>query len=593
MPVEAVAARLGDRFRLLSGGSRTAATRHQTLRAVVAWSWDLLTETERHLAERISVFPGGATAGDIEAVCADDAVPVDEVLDLVTALTEKSLLVVVEGAEPRYRMLETIREFALERLAERGEAAALRRAHARHFLALAEEAEPHLRRDEQVVWLDRLRNERDNLTAALRFAVETEDAEVAVRLGAALAWFWTLQGVHLEAISWLEQALDVPGEVPDEAWTLATASRVISLAVSGQLAPADEVFDALRERLSRVDVLAGHPLLALIEPGFAIFNDDSELGLATIERNLRHPDPWARAMLHLLIGMFAENDGDIELMRREIPLAVEGFREVGDRWGMGTAIAGLSGLRSLDGDDEQAIADLAEVERLMRELRATDDASYTATRLAMLRARSGDLEGARREIHQVLVAVQDPGSAHLAALATFSLGVIDRLAGDRDLARERHRAALAHVTATTVAAPQIAGAIHTGLAHLDMAENDHDAAARHLREAWDLALSARDMPVVGIVGIGVAALALAQGDPGFAAEALGAAAAVRGGEDAGDPDLRRLCEQVRAAIGDAAYEAGWSRGRGLERAAAFELLTARLPAPVPGATPHEAQARRR
>jgi predicted ATPase/DNA-binding SARP family transcriptional activator len=585
LSVEAVAARLGDRFRLLTGGSRTAASRHQTLRAVVAWSWDLLTETERRLAERISVFPGGATAADVEAVCADGAVPAGEVLDLVTALTDKSLLAVGDGAEPRYRMLETIREFAAERLAERGDVEALRRVHARYYLALAEEAEPHLRREEQVLWLERLDGERDNLVAALRFAVETGDAEVAVRMGAALAWYWTIQGMHLEAVAWLDQALGVPGEAPDEAWTIAASLLAISLATSGQGTPGEGMLEELKERLARLDVLTGHPLLALVEPGFAIFADDVRLGVAAIERNLRHLDPWARAMLHLLLGMFAENDGDLDLMRAEIPLAVEGFREVGDRWGAGTAMAGIANLHSLDGDDARAMAVLADARRLMQELRATDDASYTATRMASLRARAGDLEGARHELQEVLRSAEDSASANLVALAVFSLGVVDRLEGDLRLARERHLTALEHVTATTIAAPQVGAAIHAGLACLDVADGDLPAAAGHLRQAWDLAMSARDMPIVGIVGIGVAAVALARGDAILAAESLGAAACIRGGEDAGDPDLRRLSGELRAAIGDAAYEAAWHRGQRLERAAAFELLSAQLPATATDAAP--------
>jgi predicted ATPase/DNA-binding SARP family transcriptional activator len=577
LSVEAVAARLGDRFRLLSGGSRTAASRHQTLRAVVLWSWDLLTETERRLAERISVFPGGATAGDIEAVCADDTIAAADVLDLVTALTDKSLLVVVDGAEPRYRMLETIREFATQRLAERGDVDALRRAHARHFLALAEEAEPQLRRDAQVVWLERLRGERDNLLAALRFAVETGDADVAVRMGAALAWYWTVQGLHLEAMSWLGQALEVPGESPDEAWVIAGALRVISAAVSGHGSPSGELLAELRDRLSRLDVLHGHPLLALLEPGFALFTDDPALGRTAIERNLGHVDPWARAMLHLLVGMFAENDGDVELMRAELPLAATGFREVGDRWGLGTAIAGLAGLYSMDGDDERAMAALAETGRLMRELRATEDASYTATRLALLRARRGDLEGARRDVLEVLATAQASSSPTMTAMATLSLGVLDRMAGDYALARERHLAALGHVDSTTIAAPQVAAGIHANLAYIDMAEGDLDTAGAELRVAWDLALGSRDMPIVGVVGICVAGLSLLRGDPELAAESLGAATAVRGGEDVGDPDLRRLREKVRAALGDAAFEAAWQRGHDRDRQAAMALLAEQLP----------------
>jgi predicted ATPase/DNA-binding SARP family transcriptional activator len=575
LPVEAIAARLGDRFRLLTGGSRTAVSRHQTLRAVVTWSWELLTAAEQQLAERMSVFPGGATVTDVEAVCADDAVPADAVLDLVTALADKSLVVLVDGPEPRYRMLETIREFAAERLAARGGVEELRAAHLRHYLALAEEAEPHLRRAEQVVWLERLNAEKDNLLAALRFAAETGDAAGAVRMGAALAWYWTLQGLHLEAISWLDQALRVPGEVPDEAWSIAAALRTISAAASGFGMPNAAAVDELATRMGRLDPRTGHPILALVEPGMAIFADDMPGGMAAIERNLAHEDPWVRAMLHLMVGMFAENDGDLELMRREIPLAIEGFRAVGDRWGLGTSMGALANVHSMDGDSEGAIAELREARRLMQELRATDDASYTAARLAMMRARTGDLAGARRDITALLEAGPDHGS-HVEALATFSLGVLDRMEGDYALARERHEIALAFITANTLAAPQVAATIHCGLAYLDLIDGDPDAARTHLARAWDKALAARDMPIAALVAVGIAGTALARGDATAAAESLGASSALRGGEDAGDPDLRRLVAATREALGDAAYDVAWKRGRGLSRQDTFTLLTDQL-----------------
>src|SRR5690606_21412760 len=144
-------------------------------------------------------------------------------LDLVSALVDKSLLHLLPGAEPRYRMLETVRQYALQRLDQHGALAETRAAHAGHFLRLAETAAPHLRGPGQVPWLARLRAERDNLLAALRFACDTGDAGAAVRLAAALDPWWTIQGSHAEAVSWLRTALDVPGPAPPDARSDATA----------------------------------------------------------------------------------------------------------------------------------------------------------------------------------------------------------------------------------------------------------------------------------------------------------------------------------------------------------------------------------
>lgn len=166
MSIDQLAHRLDDRFRLLTSGSRTALPRHKTLRAVVDWSWELLTEAERMVLRRLSVFSGGASLEAAERVCAGGGVEQERVLELLTALTEKSLLVAEGGGAPRYRMIGTIREYAGHRLAEAGESDLARQAHLAHFTELTETAEPWLRRAEQVEWLAVLEAEHDNIGAA-------------------------------------------------------------------------------------------------------------------------------------------------------------------------------------------------------------------------------------------------------------------------------------------------------------------------------------------------------------------------------------------------------------------------------------------
>src|SRR5690606_17846205 len=177
-------------------GSRTAQPRHQTLRAVVEWSWDLLDEQERTLGRRLSVFAGGATLATIERLYGD-------VLDPLSRLVDKSFVVFGDG---RYRMLETIRAYAAERLAEAGELEEVRRAHARYFTELAEAAEPGLRTGTQLDRLAELTAEHENLTAALRWAVGA-DPETALRLVGALGWYWWLGGHRTEAAVRAREAL--------------------------------------------------------------------------------------------------------------------------------------------------------------------------------------------------------------------------------------------------------------------------------------------------------------------------------------------------------------------------------------------------
>ena len=165
LPVEAIATRLSDRFRLLTGGDKTSLPRQQTLRACIDWSFDLLSQTEQSMLRRLAVFAGGWTLEAAERVGADPIVDVFEVVDLLTHLVEKSL-VQLEADGGRYRLLETVRQYAKERLEEAGEKGQTRTRHLAFFVDLAEEASPHLMGPEQGEWLERLDLERENLLVA-------------------------------------------------------------------------------------------------------------------------------------------------------------------------------------------------------------------------------------------------------------------------------------------------------------------------------------------------------------------------------------------------------------------------------------------
>ncbi|GFJ78271.1 BTAD domain-containing putative transcriptional regulator [Phytohabitans houttuyneae] len=191
---EQVAVRLTDRFRLLNAGSRTALPRHQTLRGVIDWSWELLDDAERALWCRLAVFSGSASLPAIEEVCGGEA------LDELAALVDKSL--VVADPDGRYRMLETIKAYGLERLGESGLTQATRRAHARYFLRLARSADRHLRSRAQVEWLARLDADHDNVHAAARWAIAAGEARLAVGFAAALGWYWWMGGRRAEGPSW-------------------------------------------------------------------------------------------------------------------------------------------------------------------------------------------------------------------------------------------------------------------------------------------------------------------------------------------------------------------------------------------------------
>jgi len=209
LSVEQILQRLEDSLKLLRGGSRTQMAKHRTLRGALDWSFELLSEDEKELFRRLSVFAGGWTLEASEAVGARGDVEEGEVLDVLSGLVDKSLVVARERQESgvRYRMLEPIRQYALERLEERGEGEEARRRHATFFLALAEEAEANLRGPEDVEWLESLEREHDNMRAALSWALEREEAELALRLAGVLGTFWQAHGHWSDGRKWLEATL--------------------------------------------------------------------------------------------------------------------------------------------------------------------------------------------------------------------------------------------------------------------------------------------------------------------------------------------------------------------------------------------------
>ncbi len=209
LPPKAILTRLANRLKLLTGGAKDLPARQRTLRGAIEWSHDLLEEGERTLFARLAVFSGGRTIEAIEAICdAEGDLPVDA-LDGVSSLLDKSLLRREEGPEdePRFVMLETIHEYAREKLQQSGEAEEIGRAHAQYFLALAEEAAPELTGPDQVPWTDRLEAEHDNLRAALSWSLEAGDSEAALRIGGALWRFWGVRGHFSEGRRWLSTSL--------------------------------------------------------------------------------------------------------------------------------------------------------------------------------------------------------------------------------------------------------------------------------------------------------------------------------------------------------------------------------------------------
>ncbi|WP_182901415.1 BTAD domain-containing putative transcriptional regulator [Microbispora sp. H10830] len=552
-----IAERLGDRFRLLTGGSRTAMPRHQTLRAVVEWSWDLLDAGERALAARLAVFAGGATLEAAEQVCEGD-------VDVLGRLVDKSLVVFDGG---RYRMLETIKAYAAERLAESGDERQVRLAHAEFFARLAEAAEPHLRRAEQLEWLARLSADHDNLSAALRWACEEAETDLALRLVGGLGWYWWLSGHRLEGAQRSAEALTLAGGDADPA-RLALAHAVhgiMSAGGEGNLGQAGESL-AVTVRYAREsrERVAPHPLVAIAVPVMSMFAGLHVEAESRLEPLLRHPDPWVaasgrifRANLHFNTGRSGEGEADLLL-------ALDQFRAIGDRWGVGNCLSVLAETNAMRGDLQAAVPVMEEAIALLEEVGAVEETPYLRTRLAVTLNAAGDREAAEaalRETERLCDATGDPVGR---AGVWHVRGDFARADGDHESSR-RHYDEAARLLSSTWTIPQFQATLTTSLGMLAEQEGDV-AAARALHDkALTIAVESNDAPVIGHVLVGHAALAARDGDHARAAVILGGAEAVRGFVHDLSIDHRRVADAVRAVLGSAEFSRCRERGRAMRR----------------------------
>ncbi len=536
LPVRELAQRLDDRFRLLTGGSRTALPRHRTLRAVVDWSWDLLDEPERRLARRLAVFSAGATVESASAVDETDA------LDGLAALVERSLLQVVPDSEPtRYRMLETLREYGLEKLEEAGELQDVRTRQARYFAQLAARAEPELRRADQRRWYALLGDERENIVAGLRHLGDTGDARAALKLAVTLLWYWLLSGSEDEARTWLEFALAVPGEAdPDDQ---ALAAGVLKLSALGKAGDMEELQRGVRELLDAAEVVDDRerPLVAMAKVVLWLFSGEEERADEAQAVAFEHPDPWVRAAAHMLAAGRAENAGSLDAMRAELAIAREGFEELGDSWGLAMARFLEANRQLLVGDLEAAQHSLEEAREAMEVFSPENAAGMIDLRLADVRLRAGDLDGAR-ELAQRARSRRDLGSDDVAVVQAMQARVA-WLAGDLEGARAELIDARERLARRGSSLPQQGHgeALIEGLmASLEAESGDFEAAEGALAEAHRVALATQDMPMVASVAVAAATVAKARGDRAEAAELVAVAIALRGAEDATNPEIVRL-----------------------------------------------------
>ena len=602
MTAEQVAARLDDRFRLLTGGSRTALPRHQTLRAVVDWSWDLLDEGERALLRRLSVFAGGGTLEAAEQVCAglpaaaaggggnggggNDGGGGGRVRP---ARGPGRQVAAGRQADPGRPALPDARDHQGLRPGAAGRGGRDRGGaprHAAYFLRLAESSQHALLGAGQLEWLRRLAAEQDNLHAAVRGAVAARDAETAAGLIGASGMYWWLRSLKVEGG---DLAVDVLGLV--DALTDAERAEIfhddasrdrlaMAYAIGGML-----TFDSERSGMAAGWLLnatallgeiagEGNPLLQLAAPLARLVAGDGLAFPRVFDEAVDYPHPWISAVARVLRGQVELNVGAVEAAEADFRAAEQVLAEVGERWGTAVSLSSLATLAGWRGEYAAAVTYDERALVLMTELGSAEDEVQTRLNLArdLWLAGGSERERSRAVLARALRDADKLGWPEVTANAAYTAGNLARMEGDLDAARAQ-LARAAEIAATPGLPGQLAAVIGSSLGYLAAAAGDLATARERHDRALRAALGTGDGPVVAQVLAGLADLALREGDPVRAATLLGASEGVRGTSDRSIPDEFQVAEAVRGALTSADWDGAFQRGRGATLATLDAVLT--------------------
>lgn len=438
---EQILARLEDRFKLLTGGSRTALPRQQTLRAAVDWSYDLLAPPEKTLLNRLSVFAGSFTLECAEAVCSDESLDPLDLLDTLTHLVDRSLVVTEEIAagEIRYRLLETIRDYGAEKLVLAGERERLRGRHAAHYLALAEQAEPELTGPGQAAWLNRLSREHDNLRAALgELASDRGDRSQALRLAGALWRFWWIRGNWNEGRARLRELLGEggPGD-PSARWKALHGAAVLARSQGAYADARPLLEEALALARAQADRAAVGSLVfelgnvANEEADYATARSLYEESLAI--RRALDDKRGVSASLHNL-GVIAAAVGDLEAADGLYQGALALHRELGNRAWEAFSLNGLGGVAFYRGDLEASRHYHEEALPLQRELGDTRGTAFSMRELGEVATHRQEYMAAYERLVEALAIYRDLEDRQGIASTIEGLAVLSAAMGHPDRA---------------------------------------------------------------------------------------------------------------------------------------------------------------
>jgi len=571
LSVEQIAARLDDRFRLLTAGVRVGLPHHQTLRATIDWSHELLSVPERTLFRRLSVFAGGFSLDAAEAVCPGGEIDTLDVLDSLARLVDKSLLLTEElDGDVRYRMLETIREYGREKLAAAGEQAELHSRHLQWQLALAEQAEPHLRGPEQITWLDRLELDHDDLRTALEWSRTGGDTGAGLRLAGALSIFWARRGHFSEGRERFSAAESAASTAPAAVGAKAIYGAGLLASLQADFARAELLCNQSLALYRELGDRSGAALSLAVLGGIARNRGDFPQAAALLEEGLalarETDDKWTLAELLRGLGLMARRQGDNRRAKALLEESLTLWRAVGDKWGLAYCLTHLGVVAGTEGNFERARILYEESLALAKELGDRNQVAEIFGTLGSLAMDRGDFERATALLEESLVLSRELGNKREVAVALGNLAFATYRRGDFQRATTllEDSRALFHELGDkrNIATALVILGI---MAHHN---EEPERAGRLFAEGLSLYREIGDRLGIAECLEGLGAVAATQGNLEQAARLLGVAEGLRDAMATPIPpseraEYDRVVSAVRGALPEPIFSEAWERGRAI------------------------------
>jgi predicted ATPase/DNA-binding SARP family transcriptional activator len=568
IPVRQLASRLDDRFRILTGGSRTALPRQQTLRAVVEWSYDLLFDDEQRVFDRLSVFAGGCTLAAAEHVCAGDDIATEDVADLLAHLVDKSLVIADQsGPEVRFRLLQTLALYGLERLVACGDAGQTRDRHADHYADLCARGVPAFRGPDQEPWLTETEFELDNVLAALTWRTDQARAEAVHTMLAGFGWSWWFAGRGDVGWRWMTAGLDCPGETtPRARCGAARWTAYVGASAGAPLADATRYGEEavwLARSLDDVDELAESQMLLAGIYGMAGRNDEAIPAYDEAQQLYSLGDgEWNQALAANAAGRAAELRGDIALGFDLQRASVDHFEACGADWAL-AIINGDVGLLAMRlGRYEVAYERTSVARQAARYLRLFGYEAVLISRLVNFALGIGDIDLADSMIDEGLAMSEEARYRSAEAFNRLGQAIVRRTQGRLD------EAAAAATTALTMfqtmgLEPAVAHA-HCVVGSIAARAGDHASARASYLNAIDTARRTEVHRWAALALEGLAEMALTNGDASGAARLLGAASVEQtadgGGGSGPESSVGPTTDAARTQLGQAMFDEWFQRG---------------------------------